>query len=129
MLVLPITHFTWQVVRTVKRAKKPPTGRALRLVPSRRTKDGTFLNEMVELGLLNRVTGTAAAPFEGYIAQIAWLPAQDAGIVILSNTRGSRAAKILPAWLDYQLGLEKTDWFRLSEITQAANTPVIASGD
>jgi beta-lactamase class C len=72
---------------------------------------------------------THSGSVEGYIAQIAWLPAQDAGIVILSNTRGSRAAKILPTWLDYQLGLEKTDWFRLQEITQAAATPAIASGD
>lgn len=64
MPVLPISHFTWQVLRTVKRNKKPPTGRALRVVPSRRTKDGTFLNELVERELLVRVTGTAAAPFE-----------------------------------------------------------------
>ena len=43
MPVLPISHFTWQVLRTVKRNKKAPSGRALRVVPSRRTKDGTFL--------------------------------------------------------------------------------------
>lgn len=72
---------------------------------------------------------THSGSVEGYISQIAWLPAQDAGIVILSNTRGSRAAKILPTWLDYQLGLEKTDWFRLGEITQAAGPSSIASGD
>jgi beta-lactamase class C len=72
---------------------------------------------------------THSGSVEGYISQIAWLPAQDAGIVILSNTRGSRAAKILPTWLDYQLGLEKSDWFRLDELTQAANPPAIASGD
>ena len=68
MPVFPVSHFTWQVLRTVKRSKKPPTGRVLRLVPNRRTKDGTFLNELVELGLLARVTGTAAAPFEGTYA-------------------------------------------------------------
>lgn len=72
---------------------------------------------------------THSGSVEGYIAQIAWLPAEDAGIVILSNTRGSRAAKILPTWLDYQLGLEKTDWFRLGEVSEAANSPTIASGD
>jgi beta-lactamase class C len=72
---------------------------------------------------------THSGSVEGYIAQIAWLPAEDAGIVILSNTRGSRAAKILPTWLDYQLGLEKTDWFRLGEIAEAANSPTTASGD
>src|SRR4051812_30956416 len=64
MPVLPISHFTWQVLRTVKRNKKPPTGRALRVVPSRRTKDGTFLNDLVERELLVRATGTADAPFE-----------------------------------------------------------------
>ncbi|MBP3954282.1 hypothetical protein J8F10_03100 [Gemmata sp. G18] len=64
MPLLPVNHFTWQCLRTVKRSKKPLTGRALRLVPSRRTKDGTFLTEMVELGLLTRAAGTAAAPFD-----------------------------------------------------------------
>ena len=72
---------------------------------------------------------THSGSVEGYIAQIAWLPEEDTGIVILSNTRGSRAAKIMPTWLDYQLGLEKTDWFRLNEITVAANAPAVASGD
>ena len=42
---------------------------------------------------------------------------------------GARAAKIVPAWLDYQLGLPKTDWFRMDEITQASATPATASGD
>lgn len=64
MPVLPVTHFEWQVLRTVKRNKKPQIGRALRLVPSRRTKDGTFLNDMVDSGLLARVTGTTGSPFE-----------------------------------------------------------------
>jgi hypothetical protein len=68
MPVLPIRHFEWQVLRTVKRSKKPPTGRALRIVPTRRTKDGTFLTDLVELGLLTRVTGTVAAPFEATYA-------------------------------------------------------------
>ncbi len=72
---------------------------------------------------------THSGSVEGYIAQIAWLPEQDAGIVVLSNTRGSRASKIMPVWLDYQLGLAKTDWFRLHEITEAANARVNASGD
>jgi hypothetical protein len=46
----------------------PPVGRVLRIVPSRRTKDGTFLTDLVEQGLLHRVTGTAAAPFEATYA-------------------------------------------------------------
>jgi hypothetical protein len=36
----------------------------LRLTPSRRTKDGTFLTDLVEQGLLIRGTGTAATPFD-----------------------------------------------------------------
>ena len=63
MPVRPTSHFTWQVLRTVKRAKKPLTGRALRLIPSRKTKDGTFLNALVDEGLLARVTGSPDAPF------------------------------------------------------------------
>jgi hypothetical protein len=62
--VRPTSHFTWQVLRTVKRSKKPPSGRDLRLVPSRNTKDGSFLNILVDDGLLERLTGTATAPFD-----------------------------------------------------------------
>jgi hypothetical protein len=62
--VRPVTHYTWQVLRAVKRSKKPPTGRQLRLAPTRSTKDGTFLNALVEEGLLVRLTGSADAPFE-----------------------------------------------------------------
>jgi hypothetical protein len=68
MPVRQAAHLTWQVLRTVKRSKKAPTGRALRLVPSRKTKDGSFLNAIVDEGLLVRVTGTAAAPFEATYA-------------------------------------------------------------
>jgi hypothetical protein len=52
------------VLRTVKRSKKPPTGRSLRLVPNRKTKDGSFLTALVEEGLLNRASGTEDKPFE-----------------------------------------------------------------
>lgn len=72
---------------------------------------------------------THSGSVEGYIAQIAWVPENKSGIVILSNTRGARAARIVPAWLDYELGLEKTDWFKMSEITTASNAPATASGD
>ena len=68
MPVYPVRHFEWQVLRTVKRSKTPPTGRALRLAPTRRTKDGSFLTDLVEQGLLARVTGTTAAPFEATYA-------------------------------------------------------------
>jgi beta-lactamase class C len=72
---------------------------------------------------------THAGSVEGFIAQIGWLPDQNAGIVVLSNTRGSRAAKIMPTWLDYQLGLPKTDWFRMGDLLQAAIPPESASGE
>lgn len=68
MPVLPVAHFTWQVLRTIKRSSQAPTGRALRLVPNRRTKDGTFLTELVDQGLLNRVAGGAGDPFQATYA-------------------------------------------------------------
>ncbi len=68
MPVRPTSHFTWQVLRTVKRSKKPPTGRTLRLVPNRKTKDGSFLTALVEEGLLNRVSGAETTPFEATYA-------------------------------------------------------------
>jgi hypothetical protein len=61
--VFPVTHFQWQVLRAVKRSKKPPIGRELRLTPTRGTKDGTFLNVLVQLGLLDRVSGREHNPF------------------------------------------------------------------
>ncbi|AMV26943.1 hypothetical protein VT84_21255 [Gemmata sp. SH-PL17] len=64
MPVRPTSHFTWQVLRTAKRSKKPLNGRALRLVPTRNTKDGSFLTVLVTDGLLERVSGTDADPFE-----------------------------------------------------------------
>ncbi|MCE9567824.1 MAG: hypothetical protein K8U57_37980 [Planctomycetes bacterium] len=63
MAVFPIPHHHWQILRAVKRSRKPPTGRELRLSPTRNTKDGTFLNGLVQAGLLTRVTGTDKEPF------------------------------------------------------------------
>jgi hypothetical protein len=40
----------------------------LRLVPSRNTKDGSFLNILVDDGLIERLTGTATAPFDATYA-------------------------------------------------------------
>lgn len=68
MPVRPTSHFTWQVLRTIKRSKKPPTGRELRLVPNRKTKDGSFLTALVDEGLLDRVSGTADSPFKATYA-------------------------------------------------------------
>lgn len=64
MPVRPTSHFTWQVLRFVRRSKKPPTGRELRLVPNRLTKDGAFLTELVDEGLLTRTAGSPEAPFD-----------------------------------------------------------------
>jgi hypothetical protein len=68
MPVFPVSHFTWQCLRVAKRCKAPPTGRLLRFAPSRKTKDGTFLNNLVDQGLLRRITGTADQPFEATYA-------------------------------------------------------------
>ena len=72
---------------------------------------------------------THSGSVEGYIAQIAWVPETGSGIVVLSNTRGARSARIVPAWLDYELGLEKSDWFKMDEITSAYGGSVTVSGD
>lgn len=65
---------------------------------------------------------THSGSLEGYAAEIAWLPDARAGIVVLANTRGARASKIVPAWLDHQLGLTRTDWFRMGGIVEASKT-------
>lgn len=52
---------------------------------------------------------------EGYGAQIAWIPESEIGIVILANTRAERVWRILPAFLDIELGLETRDWLALRE--------------
>jgi hypothetical protein len=56
MPTMPVSHFTWQVLRAVKRSKTPPTGKQLRLIPSRKTKDGTFLDALVADGLLKALS-------------------------------------------------------------------------
>lgn len=50
---LPIDHFTWCLLRIMVRAKgKPVLGRDLRHWPSRSSKDGTFLDDLVTAGLI-----------------------------------------------------------------------------
>jgi hypothetical protein len=66
-MLLPMLTFDWQVLRAVLRAAAPPTGRQLRLTPSRRTKDGTFLGEYVRAGLL-RVVRANPDPFKATYA-------------------------------------------------------------
>ena len=72
---------------------------------------------------------THSGSVEGYIAQIAWVPGKNSGIVMLSNTRGARSTRIVPAWLDYELGLPRTDWFKMGDLVSAAAASEVVSGD
>jgi hypothetical protein len=61
---VPVSHADWQVLRAVARGKgKPVAGTKLRIVPSRATKDGTFLTKLVEAGFLE-VVKAADDPFD-----------------------------------------------------------------
>lgn len=66
---------------------------------------------------------------EGYGAQIAFLPAEDVGIVILSNTSAERVWRILPAFLDIELGLPEKDWFALNDDAQSLTSGLPGSGN
>ncbi|MFN0023146.1 MAG: serine hydrolase domain-containing protein [Parvularculaceae bacterium] len=59
---------------------------------------------------------------DGYAAQIAWLPDHDVGIVILSNARSKRLWRILPTFLDLELGLSREDWLALKETGAVAGS-------
>ncbi|HBS31938.1 MAG TPA: hypothetical protein DEA40_09365 [Parvularcula sp.] len=59
---------------------------------------------------------------EGYAAQIAFLPDRDVGIVILSNARSKRLWRILPSFLDRELGLTREDWLALNEKAATAGS-------
>lgn len=52
---------------------------------------------------------------EGYMAQIAFLPESDTGIVILANAHAKRTGRILPTFLDMELGLPDMDWLMLED--------------
>jgi beta-lactamase class C len=52
---------------------------------------------------------------DGYAAQIAFLPEQEVGIVLLSNARSRRIWRILPTFLDLELGLAREDWLELED--------------
>lgn len=107
---------------------------------TRRQKVLKFPVSKTEYGLGWRIFGyagrklvTHSGGVEGYFAQVAYLPDRRHGIVILSNTRGARAGKIMPTWLDHELGLPRTDWFQLEELKQArgapASEPVSGAGE
>lgn len=56
---------------------------------------------------------------DGYGAQIMFLPGQDVGIVVLSNTRSRRVWRIAPMFLDLTLGQPPRDWLELKEASGA----------
>jgi len=67
-MLMPMGTFEWQVLRAILRAGAAhPNGRQLRLVPSRRTKDGTFLTDIVNRGLI-KVVSKNKDPFEATYA-------------------------------------------------------------
>ena len=56
-MLVPVTLQTWRVLRaTLRAAPSHPAGRELRLAPTFVTRDGKFLAEIVERGLLRVVT-------------------------------------------------------------------------
>jgi beta-lactamase class C len=63
---------------------------------------------------------THSGTVDGYAAQIAFLPVEDVGIVILSNARPRRVWRILPTFLDIELGLPREDWLALGGAGTAA---------
>ncbi len=68
-MMVNIPMLEWRVLRTVGRSKKPVPGIQLRLEMTRRTKDGSFLTWLVDMGLLEiaegRKTGRGdGGPFE-----------------------------------------------------------------
>lgn len=64
MPTFPISHAMWQILRVAARGKgKPVSGRELRVWPSRWTKDGAFLTDLVDRGLL-RIEVDNPNPFE-----------------------------------------------------------------
>src|SRR5215212_3870471 len=88
---MPISHFTWQLLRTLVRNKnKPMTGRQLRVIPTRKTKDGTFLDELVKDGLLE-VVGVNDAPPKAHGASVE-APVQFRTLYRLTE-RGKHAAE------------------------------------
>lgn len=58
-----VSHADWQVLRTVLRSKKPSPGSSLRLAMTRRTRDGSFLADLVRMGML-KVESKNKDPFE-----------------------------------------------------------------
>jgi hypothetical protein len=69
-VIVSVSHIEWQVLRCVLRAELAgsgfPLGRELRVVPTRKTKDGTFLDDLVERGLIEVAAKASALPTSTY---------------------------------------------------------------
>ena len=70
-----VPHLEWQVLRAILRHKGPAPGAALRLVPSRRTKNGVHLTALAAAGLIE-AAGEPAPPARA----AADAPAEDAAV-------------------------------------------------
>jgi beta-lactamase class C len=57
---------------------------------------------------------------EGFLGWVAYVPDRHVGIVVLSNTSGTRTRRIVPTWLDYELALPKTDRLGLDALDALA---------
>lgn len=65
---------------------------------------------------------------EGYGAQIAWLPETSTGIVVLANSRAKRVFRIVPTFLDIELGLAPVDWLELEAPLDGEGAEPVAGG-
>lgn len=89
MPIYPIPHEAWQQLRRIKRANgQPVPGRAVRVKPSRWTKDGDFLNRLVSAGLIRRA-GDVPAEGKGAFR----LPAEPFRFTYLLTEAGEHAAE------------------------------------
>lgn len=55
-MIIALSHHEWQLLRVIVRVEKEkrvPTGRELRVSMSRKTKDGSFLDDLVSRGLIS----------------------------------------------------------------------------
>jgi hypothetical protein len=63
-MLMPIAPSHWQTLRALARSRKPVLGRDLRVAWTRQTKGGTFLLELVRIGLLEVVGENQPRPFD-----------------------------------------------------------------
>jgi beta-lactamase class C len=66
---------------------------------------------------------THSGTVDGYAAQIAILPTENVGIVILSNAQSRRFWRLLPTFLDIEFDLPREDWLALNDDAPKAGSP------